>query len=170
MIEAEEIVLFQIERGADFLMPIAQKFFQDYSFDKFSKSQLHNLHRVIDLSSGFVDMENKVNEWIAKQAKRKKGQTWEEVRKSLPKVLFEWDIHEKHIKDMAMNRLEEIKPVVTDINYLITKDNLMKDLEEVKFRLAKKLFNTLVTLHRCHADEEIHDKIQEFHWGETVED
>ncbi|KHE92473.1 MAG: hypothetical protein K8F52_08810 [Candidatus Scalindua rubra] len=167
----DEIILRQIERGGDFLLPIAQGFFQDYSFDQFSNSQLRNLHREICCSTGLADMEKKVNDWLQKQSKRKKGQIWETVKESLPKILFDWTGHKEDIIDMALSGIDCEQTIldISEIKYLITEENLKDDLKEAKFRLAKKLFNILITLHRCHAVDEIRDKIAEFPWGETVE-
>ncbi len=164
MIETDEIILLQIERGADFLLPIARNFFQENSFQNFSKSQLHALREIIDGSSGFSDMKKKTNEWIQKQAKRKKGQIWKTVRESLPKILFDWFNHEENIIDMTLSGIDSTHTNIDikEVKLLITKENLMEGLEEVKFRLAKKLFHTLIMLHRCYADEEIWNKIQQF--------
>ncbi|MDR4497177.1 MAG: hypothetical protein MRK02_04520 [Candidatus Scalindua sp.] len=172
MIPVEEIILLQIDRGADFLVAIGQKFFQDYSFDKFNKNQLHNLRWVIEGSSDFSDMVKLVNKWLDKQAERKKGRLWVEVKDSLPKVLFEWSDHEKLIKEMALNRLGSDDNLIKDgIDFLITEDNLKNGLEEMKFRLAKKLFYILITLHRCHkTDEKITARLFNFNNVKTSED
>ncbi len=167
MIETDEIILLQIERGADFLLPIARNFFQENSFQNFSKSQLHALLEIIDDSSDFSDMNQKTNGWIQKQAKRKKGQIWKTVQESLPKILFDWFDHVEHIIDMTLSGIDREHTII-DINEVesrVTKENLMKDVEDVKCRLAKKMFHTLIMLHRCHTDAKIWKKIQQFDWN-----
>ncbi len=169
---AEEIAIFQINRGGDFLISKAKKFLEDYSFYEFSKSQLSGLERVIESSSDFSEMEKNVNNWINKQAEREKAKNWGRVKDSLPKELFGWERHTDKIKLIAKNKLNEFIPITDEIDFLITDAKLRNDLERIKYELSKKFFYTLITLHRCYnKDDEIKEKlVTSISWGREYED
>jgi len=125
---AEEIVIFQINRGGDFLISRAKKFLEDYSLYEFSKSQLRRLEEIIKRSSDFNKMQTDVTEWIDEQSEREKGKAWNNVKVSLPRVLFQWENHTYEIKAIAKNKLTDFSPITDGVDSLITDVNLRDDL------------------------------------------
>jgi hypothetical protein len=150
-----------VDRGMDFLVEEAKAFVQGHKLHELSKSQLSGLRSVIDKGENFFDLKTNVEEWMTKQEKKESGKKWKDIRAELVEKMFQWDKRADVIKKLAKKPFREQHPIAQPIERLLTAQNIAKDLEDLKFQLARKFFFTLLTVCRCYEDREIRKQLQE---------
>lgn len=151
-----------VNRGMDFIVREAKAFVEENKLYDFSKSQLHGICGEVDNGDNFANLQSQVKTWLEKQAKKRSGEDWNNVKGELLKKMFDWDeTRITPLKQLAKIPFRKQPSESENIDEILTDEKLTSNLDTLKFKLARSFFYSLLTFCRCYEQDEIRKRAEE---------